>query len=531
MLVASVAFTLTGSHKAAEAAIAASCRVIVTNAGDHVVTINVLTDAVSVFPSNGVGAGGPSQSAVAFDRTGDKLYVANNNNTINVFDSVNLGRLATITQSAFAFAYSPIRDEVYAADYSGDQLVKIDTTTDTTVSAVAVGTDPADLAVSPDGAYVYVANSNNVPGSISRIDTATFAAVSRSVSVSAVGNPNPNGLSISPDGTQLFFTGPGAPRLTRVPTAGFDVASLDLTSNVTVGAQNYSTALTSDGLRIFVASSLDNKVYAFNATTLQPIATISTGTFPLDLAVSPDDTYLYVANYLANSVTKIRLSDYAVLDTFNVGAAPSSLAIGGPGCWTQPQTNPPPTPTPTPVVPVYRATLDPNGGTCVDDTPRTQTWTSPFLGYRYLPAATDCSRPGFAFGGWADTGTPAVARTFPLLTDPASNTKRYFIAENASLTAIWKPLPATPSLFFATPSFFCGNRCQGTWFVWNNPTDNPTITITDDNGRTLCSTTTVRFTDWSICHEPTVATNRRTFTLTTTNDTGTSPPVTAIVSR
>jgi len=88
---------------------------------------------------------------------------------------------------------------VYVADYAAGELVKIDSITDATVSAVSTGVNSADVIVSPDGRYAYVANSNNVPGSISRVDTSTFTAISRAVTGAGVGNTNPNGLSISPD--------------------------------------------------------------------------------------------------------------------------------------------------------------------------------------------------------------------------------------------------------------------------------------------------------------------------------------------
>ena len=459
---------------AARAVIAASCKVIVTTDSDQIRVIDLLTNGVTVFPSNGVGAGGPTQFASAFDRTGTKLYVANADNTINVFDSTQFGRIRTIAQSGYALASSPIRDEVYVADWVAGKLVKIDSITDATVSAVSTGVNSADVIVSPDGAYAYVANSNNVPGSISRVDTSTFTAISRSVTGAGVGNTNPNGLSISPDGSQLFFAGPGDDRLVRVLTSEFNNASIDLTSGVMVGDQNYQTAITSDGSRIFVASSLDDKVYVVDTSNLQVVANIPVGDamvadFPLDLAVSPDDTYLYVANNFSSSVSKIRLSDYTVTP-IAIGARPSRLAIGGPGCWPQPQADPPPSP--VSFVPLYRATLDPNGGTCVDPTARTETWTASFVGFRYLPGPSDCTRPGYAFGGWANTTTPTVARNLPLLTDPATNTQRYFVAENLDLVAVWKPLPTAVSNLVVFANFFCG-PCTSAWLI-HTPSEHAT---------------------------------------------------------
>ncbi len=187
---------------------------------------------------------------------------------------------------------------------------------------------------------------------------------------------------------------------------------------------------------------------------------------------------------------------------------------------------PPPAPSP-PIVPLYRATLDPNGGTCVDSTARTETWTASFVGYGYLPGPTDCTRSGYAFGGWANKTTPIVARTFPLLTDPSSDTKRYFVAENVDLVAIWNPLPQQPKLFVAFPGLFCTN-C-GVWLIWSNPTDNSTVTVTNTTGTAVCTALKITIGPWTLCHDPTASNG--TYRLVTTNTHGTSPPLTAGVTR
>ena len=145
------------------------------------------------------------------------------------------------------------------------------------------------------------------------------------------------------------------------------------------------------------------------------------------------------------------------------------------------------TPRPQISLPIWRATLDPNGGTCADNTPRTATWTSVFVGYRYLPGPTDCSRPGHVFAGWADTTTPTVARTFPLLTDPSSNTQRYFVAENVDLTAIWKPLPTAVPELVVFANFFCG-PCTNAWLI-HSPSEHATnYDYTLDNMPITCTT-------------------------------------------
>lgn len=114
-------------------------------------------------------------------------------------------------------------------------------------------------------------------------------------------------------------------------------------------------------------------------------------------------------------------------------------------------------------VPVWRATFDPAGGTCLDSTPRTATWTSVFVGYRYLPDATDCTKADHVFVGWNDTTTGEPAH-LPLLTDPTTGTRRHFLAADASLTASWRPLPTAITDLVVFANFLCG-PCSNAWLL------------------------------------------------------------------
>lgn len=89
---------------------------------------------------------------------------------------------------------------------------------------------------------------------------------------------------------------------------------------------------------------------------------------------------------------------------------------------------------------MWKVSMDPADGECVDGTTSHSTeWTSVFVGYRYLPGEDDCDRDGFDFNGWADVASPGVALRLPLLIDPTDGKKRWFVAANHSLIAVWTP--------------------------------------------------------------------------------------------
>lgn len=178
--------------------------------------------------------------------------------------------------------------------------------------------------------------------------------------------------------------------------------------------------------------------------------------------------------------------DGAVLSDGRIVAAGTAY-LGGAYEFALASFSPRPSPR-APVVPVYRTTLDPNGGTCLDDATHTSPWLSVFVGYRYLPGATECTRPGYLFTGWIDdeTGRPV---SLPVLTDPASDTLRPFLATNASLTATWSPFPTTLDVHVVLANFFCG-PCANAWII-HTPSEHATGYRYELNGAMVSCTTEV----------------------------------------
>jgi YVTN family beta-propeller protein len=65
------------------------------------------------------------------------------------------------TTVRLAAAASP---RAYVSNHSSDTVSVIDTSTNAVVATVPVGRLPSDLAITPDGAFIYVANQTNVEG-------------------------------------------------------------------------------------------------------------------------------------------------------------------------------------------------------------------------------------------------------------------------------------------------------------------------------------------------------------------------------
>ena len=100
----------------------------------------------------------------------------------------------------------------YVVNELSGSVTPIDTATNTPGAAIAVGSIPMRLAITPDGKTAYVANFSS--GSVTPIDTATNtpgAAI-------PVGT-DPFGVAITPDGKTAYVTNVGSDSVTPIDTA------------------------------------------------------------------------------------------------------------------------------------------------------------------------------------------------------------------------------------------------------------------------------------------------------------------------
>jgi hypothetical protein len=151
-----------------------------------------------------------------------------------------------------------------------------------------------------------------------------------------------------------------------------------------------------------------------------------------------------------------------------------------------------------------------------------------FVGYRYLPNATDCTRPGYTFTGWANTTTPNTPTGLPLLTDPSDGTRRNFIAANADLIAIWTADPELITDLTVFANFLCG-PCTTIWLIHPPAPVNTTIDITIDDTPASCSIKADAF-GLTFCQITSLTPGTHTISLTPRNGTITGPPTNTTIT-
>jgi len=246
-------------------------RLYVAESGDNTLTvINTSTNTVAATISVG-----NSPYAVAVSPDGKNVYVSNNqDNTVSIIDATTDKVTGTVKvgESPWGIKTNPLTGDVYVLNqYDGTVSV----ISGSNVKAVIpVGDTPAiGLAVSPDGARLYVANVNS--NNVSVIDTASDTVVS-SIDL---GN-SPDGVAFSPDGRYVYVTVLGDQVVSVIQASNNNVIN---SFNVHFPA---SVAVKPDGKAIYVSDITDGRLVALDASNGSELANISFGDYLSDIAVA-----------------------------------------------------------------------------------------------------------------------------------------------------------------------------------------------------------------------------------------------------
>jgi uncharacterized protein (TIGR03437 family) len=208
----------------------------------------------------------------------------------------------------------------YVANFGSDNVSVIDTSSNTVIATIMVGTQPQGIAITPDGAFAYVANCG---GDVFVIDTST-----NKVATKFPAGACPTGVAITPDGTRAYVTLDNANAV-----AVIDTSSNTVMTKIPVGAAPGGIAITPDGTRVYVINvgmAAGSSVSVIDTSSNTVVATVAMGLVgSVAVAITPDGTRAYVANALG-SVSVIDTSSNTVADKLtvaNVGDSPVGLAI------------------------------------------------------------------------------------------------------------------------------------------------------------------------------------------------------------
>lgn len=195
---------------------------------------------------------------------GEKGYIANyptnELNRLGVFDPVGMSMTrfveTPLVRSPRSFAVSGDGKYLYAAGYDSDNILRIDTQTDSVVSSIRLGSD-VPLGLPPNYQRQYA----------------------------------PAKLVLSKDGTKLF-----ASCLEKQEVVVLDLLSDSVIARISVQFSPYGIAATPNGSEVWVANTGSNSITIIDAASLQTITTLDTiAAEPRDIRFTSDGMYAYIA--------------------------------------------------------------------------------------------------------------------------------------------------------------------------------------------------------------------------------------------
>ena len=215
-------------------------------------------------------------------------------------------------------ALSPDGARLFVASEDTGMAAVMNVGTGKIVSKADVGDEPEGLAVSAAAGLLGVTSeaTNSV--------TLLALADSKSTARLAVGQ-RPRDLAFTPDGKSLFVSGENDASITVIDVPARRVRqTLHLTEP---GARPKGVAISPDGARVYVTTGRGSHVDVLDIGSLNIIASIAVGARPWGIGLSPDGRFLYTANGPSNDVSVIDTVSLSVVATVKAGEKPWGLTI------------------------------------------------------------------------------------------------------------------------------------------------------------------------------------------------------------
>jgi len=185
---------------------------------------------------------------------------------------------------------------------------------------IHTGLFPEDVAVTPDGKQLWVANTGpqtapSSPTSVSVVSTAKKKVIATLATKGA-----PSDVAFSPDGTHAYV-------VTADGLWTFSTRSLAVTGVIHGLGDPRSVAVAQDGKTLYVTDTSGDSVQVISAATGQVTATIRVGDLPWQIVLSASGKTAYVANPDSDSVSVISTATNTVTATISVPGDPDNLAL------------------------------------------------------------------------------------------------------------------------------------------------------------------------------------------------------------
>ncbi|HEY0869882.1 MAG TPA: PKD domain-containing protein, partial [Acidothermaceae bacterium] len=287
---------------AAASASAAQLAVVAEHDTDHVSFVNTATYQLVGGPV----AAGEGPTSVAITPDAKYAYVTDSEGeTVSVIETGLRHPIATIEKvgkEPFGIAITPDGKYAYVTARGSNQVAVISTQTKEVVKSITVGVEPTGVAISPTGKFAYVANYADSDVEVINTETMTlvpgkpikvgegpmeieftpagtaYVVDEIGKKVSAINTVNkevteiplssksgePQGIAISPDGTEAYVVGLGAG-----PISVIDTGTNQVTGEVKVAGEPQEVAFAANGNTAYVTENEPHQVQTIDVDTRQ----------------------------------------------------------------------------------------------------------------------------------------------------------------------------------------------------------------------------------------------------------------------
>src|SRR5262245_5141444 len=227
-----------------------------------------------------------------------------------------------------AVAVSPDGASVYVATVNGGGIFQYSVNADGTLNAKtppkqSSGSSLNGIAVNPDGHSVYAVDAST-PGTIYQYDVLAGGVLAPKMPATVAAGGAGGGIAVSPDGNNVYVAAnSGGPQTGMVLQYSVGVGGALVPKSapfVTAGAGTLNVAVNPDGKSVYASNSTSHTVSQYDVNPDGTLAakstpTVATSQAPWKFAISKDGTSVYVTGFGANQAV-----DDGSVSQFSVGA-------------------------------------------------------------------------------------------------------------------------------------------------------------------------------------------------------------------
>ena len=190
---------------------------------------------------------------------------------------------------------------VYVTNETGGDLSVIDAASNTVVATIPLGKRPRGIVASPDRTLLYVALSGSPIGG-PNVDESKLPPPDRSADGIGVvdvrqrklikvlpSGPDPEQVAVSPDGKEIYVANEDIGQLSVI-----DTSDGHLIQSFKIGDEPEGVTVEPGGKRVWVTSEADGAVFVADLAAKKIVKPVKVGPRPRSIAFTPDGARAYV---------------------------------------------------------------------------------------------------------------------------------------------------------------------------------------------------------------------------------------------